>query len=299
MDKNTLKTSHISFDKRALTMLPPRRQRSNKGDYGRVLCVCGCSGMSGAAYLAAKAAYRTGAGLAEVFTPEQNRIVLQTSLPEAIVMSYTDEYKKSDILPSLERADSIVIGCGIGVTPLSLVILSDLLHSVNPTLKPLVIDADAINLLSRNRSLLKYVSGAILTPHFMEASRLLEKPIETLLKNPEAAAYEIASKYGVICVMKDHETVISDGRANMYVNRSGNSGMATGGSGDVLSGILGGLLAQNAKSENRLTAIETTALGVYVHGLAGDAAAVKLGEYSLMASDIIEALPLVLRNTNQ
>ena len=173
-------------------------------------------------------------------------------------------------------------------------ILSDILHALEGKEVPLVIDADAINLLARNRSLLKYVKGAVLTPHFMEASRLLDRPIGELLPHTASVAHEIAERYGAICVMKDHETAVSDGGDRIYINKSGNSGMATGGSGDVLAGILGGLLSQNSKATPSLSPLEAVALGVYIHGLAGDAAAIKLGEYSLMASDIIDALPSVL-----
>lgn len=275
-------------------MMPVRPARSNKGDFGRVLCVCGSRGMSGAAYLSAKAAYRTGAGLVEIFTHECNRVALQTSLPEAIVTTYTDEYDKSTLICSLERADAVVVGCGLGITPLSRTILSDILHALEGKDIPLVIDADAINLLSRSRSLLKYLRGAVLTPHFMEASRLLDRPIGELLPHTASVAHEIAERYGAICVMKDHESAVSDGGERVYINKSGNSGMATGGSGDVLAGILGGLLSQNSKAALSLSALEAVALGVYIHGLAGDAAAIKLGEYSLMATDIIDALPSVL-----
>ena len=286
--------SRFSYERNALSMMPVRPARSNKGDFGRVLCVCGSRGMSGAAYLSAKAAYRTGAGLVEIFTHECNRVTLQTSLPEAIVTTYTDEYDKSTLICSLERADAVVVGCGLGITPLSRTILSDILHALEGKDIPLVIDADAINLLSRSRSLLKYLRGAVLTPHFMEASRLLDRPIGELLPHTASVAHEIAERYGAICVMKDHESAVSDGGERVYINKSGNSGMATGGSGDVLAGILGGLLSQNSKATLSLSKLEAVALGVYIHGLAGDAAAIKLGEYSLMTTDIIDALPSVL-----
>ena len=286
--------SCFSYERNALSMMPVRPARSNKGDFGRVLCVCGSRGMSGAAYLSAKAAYRTGAGLVEIFTHECNRVALQTSLPEAIVTTYTDEYDKSTLLCSLERADAVVVGCGLGITPLSRTILSNILHALEGKDIPLVIDADAINLLARSRSLLKYVRGAVLTPHFMEASRLLDRPIGELLPHTASVAHEIAERYGAVCVMKDHESAVSDGGERVYINKSGNSGMATGGSGDVLAGILGGLLSQNSKAALSLSKLEAVALGVYIHGLAGDAAAIKLGEYSLMATDIIDALPSVL-----
>lgn len=291
--------SLFSYGKSDLYMIPSRPARSNKGDFGRILCVCGSHGMSGAAYLSAKAAYRTGAGLVEIFTHECNRVALQISLPEAIVTTYTDEYDKNSLLCSLERADAVVVGCGLGLTLLSRTILSDLLHALEGKDIPLVIDADAINLLARSRSLLKYVRGATLTPHFMEASRLLERPIDELLPSTAKVAHEIATRYGAVCVMKDHESAVSDGGERVYINKSGNSGMATGGSGDVLAGILGGLLSQNSKASPSLSPLEAVALGVYIHGLAGDAASKRFGEYSLMASDIIDALPTVLNNINQ
>ena len=274
--------------------MPPRKVRSNKGDFGRVLCICGSYGMAGAAYLSAKAAYRAGAGLVEIFTHEANRVVLQTSVPEAIVTTYCDEYDRALLCSALERADAVVIGCGLGVSVQSRAILSDLLHEIDTEKTPLVIDADAINLLSRNRSLTKYIKGAVLTPHFMEASRLLDSPIEELLPRTAETAKEIAERYGAICVMKDHESAVSDGSSRVYINKSGNCGMATGGSGDVLAGILAALLVQNSKAQVKLSLLDATALGVYIHGLAGDTAALRLGEYSLMASDIIDSLPTVL-----
>ena len=284
----------FSFDKNALNMLPRRAPRSNKGDYGRLLCICGSEGMAGAAYLCAKAAYRSGAGLVEIFTHRCNVVPLQASLPEAIITPYDDGYTQPTLIASLERADAIVIGCGLGVTPLSRKILSDLLRSEARLQKPLLIDADAINLLARNRSLLKYVKGAILTPHFMEASRLLDTPINELMADTCAAAHSIASRFGAICVMKDHESAVSDGSARVYTNKSGNAGMATAGSGDVLAGIIGGLLAQTVRAIPSVDSFGAATLGVYIHGLAGDGAALRYGEYSLMASDIIDAIPAVL-----
>lgn len=289
----------FSFDKSALNMLPKRAPRSNKGDYGRLLCICGSEGMSGAAYLSARAAYRSGAGLVEILTHRCNRTVLQASLPEAIVTLYDDQYSREPLLRSLERADAVVIGCGLGVTPLSRKMLSELLHAIDIKKTPLVIDADAINLLAKNRSLLKYISGAVITPHFMEASRLLDRPIDELLNNTDRVSHEIAAQYEVVCVMKDHETAVSDGSDRIYINKSGNAGMATAGSGDVLAGIIGGLLAQKARSAINTGLLDTAALGVYIHGLAGDAAAIRYGEYSLMASDITEAIPSVLNTRRE
>ena len=287
-----------SFDRSALSLMPPRAARSSKRDFGRLLCVCGSYGMAGAAVLCAKAAYRTGAGLVEVFTHESNRIILQTTLPEAIVSTYSDELDENALLCSIEKADAVVIGCGLGITPASRKLLSTLLRATNTKNTPLVLDADALNLISRNPSLSKYMKGAIITPHFAEAARLLGCEIEELMLSPEKAASELASRFGAIAVMKDHETIVSDGGERAYRNNGGNSGMATGGSGDVLAGVIGGILAESARSSLSLSRLDAASLGVYIHSLAGDIAAERLGEYSLMASDIIDALPLVLRGVN-
>ena len=283
--------THFSFDSFPRDILPARRERSCKGDFGRVLCICGSVGMSGAAYLCAKSAYRTGAGLVEIFTPEENRIILQSSLPEAIITAYNEQNAIELLLTSIERADCIVAGCGLSVTPLSRKVLSTLLHNVDTLKTPLILDADALNLISRNPSFLKYIKGAIITPHALEFSRLTNNSVEDILDRPDALAHEYAKEHSLICVLKDHNTVVSDGSERLYINNTGNSGMATAGSGDVLSGIIAGLAAQG-----RSASLDIAALGVYIHGLCGDIAARSLSEYSLIASDLIDSLPLVFNN---
>ena len=286
MDIFSFKTNY-----EALSLLPPRPDRSNKGDFGRVLLVCGSRGMAGAAYLSAKAAYRVGAGLCEIYTHESNRIILQTLLPEAIVTTYDESYTPDSLLSSIERADCAVIGCGLGITPISRAILSDALHAIKEKSLPLVLDADALNLISRNPSLLKYAKGSVITPHAKEMERLCGLSLSDILASPESIATAYAGKHSLVCVLKDHRTIVSDGKQT-YRNTTGNSGMATGGSGDVLAGIIGGLLAQS--SNGKASELQLAAVGVYLHGLAGDTAAKELGKYSLMASDIINALPKIL-----
>jgi len=294
MDQKALLFTKKNIDHQfAAANLPARPERSCKGDFGRVLCVCGSSGMAGAAFLCAKAAYRTGAGLVEIFTHECNRAILQTLIPEAIVSVYTDDYTQNDLLPSLEKADCIIMGCGLGITPLSRKILSDTLHNAYAGEKKLVLDADALNLLARNPSLLKYARGAVITPHAKEMERLCGRSVKDILDSTADTAHEFAKKHSLICILKDHETIISDGSNIIYQNTTGNSGMATGGSGDVLAGIVGALLAQHRNSS--AMTVDTAALAVYIHGLCGDIASEKLSEYSLMASDVIAAIPLALK----
>ena len=283
--------TQFSFDKFPKELMPKRKERSSKGDYGRVLCICGSIGMSGAAYLCAKACYRTGAGIVEIFTPEENRIILQSSLPEAIVTAYTEENATELLLTSIQKATCIVAGCGLSVTPFSRKLLSTLLHNIDTTEKPLILDADALNLISKNPSFLKHIKGTVITPHPLEFSRLSNNSVEDILSSPDTLAHQYTRKYSLICVLKDHNTVVTDGFDRLYVNNTGNNGMSTAGSGDVLAGIIAGLVAQSQKST-----IEIAALGVYIHGLCGDIAARRLSEYSLMASDIIDALPIVLNN---
>lgn len=281
----------FSFDKFPKHLLPERKERSCKGDFGRVLCICGSYGMAGAAFLCAKAAYRSGAGLVEIFTHEDNRAILQTALPEAIVSAY-NEANFSDILElSIKKADCIVAGCGLSVTPLSRNILSYLLHNTDPKEKPLILDADALNLISKNPSFLKYIKSAIITPHALEFSRLSGYSVEDILRSPAALAFEYAKKNSLICLLKDHNTIVSDGSYRLYLNNTGNNGMSTAGSGDVLAGIIAGLIAQDKSSS-----LDITALGVYIHGLCGDIAARNMSQYSLMASDIIDALPIVFNS---
>ena len=240
---NTFST--FSYTKNELALMPARPQRSNKGTFGRVLCICGSYGMAGAAYLSAKAALRTGAGLVEIFTPECNRTILQTLLPEAIITAYDTENISDEIIDAaLSRATAVVCGCGIGISAASRKVLARVLRNCE---KPMVLDADALNLLSRNPSLLKYAKGKIITPHPAEMSRLSGKDVSEITQNIHTECFEFARNYSLTCVLKDHGTAVSDGSMRVYVNASGNSGMATAGSGDVLSGIIGGILSQNPK----------------------------------------------------
>ena len=280
-----------SYTKQNLKFMPPRRADSNKGTYGRVLCVCGSVGMAGAAAFAAKSALRAGAGLAEVLTVRENLQVIQTLVPEAIVSVYDSSSPEEDIIyAAIERADAIVIGCGLGVSRTSRAVLSRVLKAKRPAT---VIDADALNLISRSPSLWKYAKGAVITPHLAEMSRLIGCDVPDIKADVCGVCRKVAREREVICVLKDHRTAVSDGSERIYLNTSGNSALSTGGSGDVLAGILGGIFAQAQNSDRSV--IELTCLGVYIHGLCGETAAFKLSEYSVIASDIIDAIPQVLR----
>ena len=283
--------SFFSYSPSALKKMPIRPENSNKGTFGRVLVVGGSPCMSGAAYFSAKAAYRTGAGLVQILTHEDNRIILQTQLPEAILSTYSEgSFNDDAISEAIEKADVVVVGVGLGQGPLSKRILS-LVLTVSDA--PIIADADALNMIAKDLTLLNNVSAPIIiTPHMAEMARLCHTDISEIMANQVGFATSFAEKNSLICVLKDHETVVCDGNVNspIYINKSGNSGMSTGGSGDVLTGIIAALIAQG------MPLFDATALGVYIHGLAGDAAADELGEYSVMASDIIEHISTVIKN---
>ena len=277
----------LTYTRYLMNLLPARSQESNKGTFGRVVVVGGSKGMSGAGYLAAKAAYRTGCGLAVIVCPEANRVIYQTQLPEAVLRVYPDEGAKWDaFLDSLAGASSVVLGPGLGQSENALHLLK---WTLEATSAPIVLDADGLNLLAAHPELWSKVPfGTVITPHPAEMARLLSCPVEAVTADIPGTALSFAAEHGVVCVLKSHRTAVTDGD-RLMVNNSGNSGMATGGSGDVLAGIIGSLIAQG------LEPYQAACLGVYLHGLAGDDAAARLGEHALMASDIIDSLPAVLK----
>lgn len=294
-------STFFSYRPSDLSRIPPRSQDSHKGTFGRVLVVGGSVCMSGATYFAAKAAYRTGAGLVEILTHRENRVILQTQLPEALLSTFGDDLEKDKegILEAVSRADVIVIGVGLGQSEVAKKLLSMVLSSADV---PLVIDADALNLLARYHELWELISApAIVTPHPLEMARLCRLDVATVERDRLSATVNFSEKYALICVLKGHQTIVSDGseacglgdKHTVYLNRSGNSGMATGGSGDVLSGIIGSLIAQ------KMPPFEAATLGVYIHGLAGDSAAEMLGEYSVMASDIVEHISQIIKDCHE
>lgn len=280
----------ITYQEQDLKKLPKRQGNSHKGTYGKVLVIAGSPEICGAAYLASAAAYRIGAGLVKVYTPQENRTAMQTLLPEALLETYD---RNRPILKQLQQcmegADVIVIGPGLGTDRMAEKILR---YVIGKSSVPLVIDADGINLLAENENkglLLDAQVPVILTPHIQEMARLTGAKKENIKKNPFETAELFAEQYGVTLVLKDARTIVAKADELSYLNLSGNSGMATGGSGDVLAGMLGGLIAQG------LDELEAARLGVYVHGRAGDAAAAKKGAYSMTATDLFEGIAEVTR----
>lgn len=272
---------NVTLEKSDLSLLPERKAHSNKGTYGKLLIIAGSDDMAGAAILAAKAAYRAGVGMVKIYTKECNKQILLNSIPEVLVSTYNN-FNEETLISEIKWADAVVIGPGLGQSTVASKIVKSTLANVNV---PMVIDADALNIISKNVDiLLRPHLDIIVTPHLGEMCRLTDYPITYIQSNILDVASDFSSRYDVVTVLKDFRTITSVPYGNNYINLSGNNGMATAGSGDVLAGIIGSLLAQGATSEI------AASLGVFLHGLAGDISGKKVGNYSLMASDIIEGL---------
>lgn len=274
------------------TYLPVRNPRTNKGSYGKVLVIAGSVNMAGAALFSARSAYRMGCGLVRVLTPEENRVIIQTALPEAVLTTYSSKkFDKEQVLSAINWADVIVCGPGIGTDDNMSTLVKFVLKN---TSVPLILDADALNLIAKDTELLRNPhTELILTPHLGEMARLANTTIPFLQDSLLEAAESFAREYQVICILKDARTVTAVPYQMTYVNLSGNNGMATGGSGDVLTGVIAGLIAQGVAPK------VAAPFGVYIHGLAGDFAAERLGRYSLMAQDMIDSISEVLKNVEK
>jgi NAD(P)H-hydrate epimerase len=279
-------------------LIPERQQYSHKGDYGHVLIIAGSRGKTGAAFMCAKACLRVGAGLVTIGVPESLLNVFQSRVTEEMTLRLPDKGDGTlsskaleKILEFLsEKADVLAIGPGISVTGDTKKLVKELLLK---SAVPAVIDADAINSLEGNKQILKKAkSPLILTPHAGEMAKLLRQSsvkdaelIAKIEKDRINTAVSYAKETGTYLVLKGVPTVIAVPEGRVFINPTGNSGMASAGTGDVLTGILSGLLGQG------LSPLEASILGVYMHGLAGDIAAKSKGEHSLIASDIVDAIP--------
>lgn len=286
-------------------LLRPRPQEANKGDFGKALAVCGSYGMAGAAGMAAEAALRTGAGLVQLAVPKSIYPILASSIKEAVFYPLEEtadgtlSYAAAGRLKTLaEAATALLLGCGWGKSPDLAWLLEDLLLSCR---RPMVLDADALNLLSERREaginagsrridILKQAKAPlILTPHPGEMARLTGLTVAEIQRNRVECARKFAAEYGVTLVLKGAGTVVADPAGRVKVNLTGNPGMATGGSGDMLAGMILSLLAQG------LPAGQAAEAGVYLHGLCGDRTAAKLSQRGMLPTDMIKELPLLFQ----
>ncbi len=279
-------------DDNELNNFPKRERQSHKGTFGTALIVAGSKAFGGAPILCAEAAFATGVGMVKVFTHADNRTALLARLPEVIPICYTDDNLTEMLgvlIEEIKKADSVTVGPGLSTDDNARRITETVFINCK---ERLVADADALNIISENKESFNInTSGMkIFTPHIKEAARLLGKSAQEIAKNKSEALNELVTGYGVTAVLKDAFTFIGDG-CELIINTAGNSGMATAGSGDVLCGILAGLAARGLEGINLAT------LGVYLHARAGDFAAERFGENSMKASDIVKALPDVIKCT--
>lgn len=292
----------FTYDEPISELMPERPAFGHKGTFGKVLLIAGSPGMSGACELSGRACFYCGTGMVKILTHEKNAAILQSNIPEAILETYDALDGLSEKLAAaMDWADCIVMGPGIGKSK----IVTQMLHMVMKQSKlPLVLDADGINLISEHEFLQEALRAQksreiVLTPHIGEYMRLrsafrFTESQEQILKEQRALAKHLSC----VLVCKDARTLVHDGsnkrkhklknRDISYINITGNDGMATAGSGDVLAGMMGAFLAQG------MNAFEGACLAVYLHGLAGDKAAALKSRYSMMAGDILDAIPRVL-----
>ena len=263
-----------------VSLLKPRDAFAHKGTMGHALLVAGSYGMAGAAILAARACLRSGAGKLTVHTPRRNVPILQTSVPEAVLHTDREETFFSEALPT-EGFQAVAVGPGLGTAEATAVAM---LAQLRRAQCPAVADADALNILAARRTWMQQLpKGIILTPHPKELERLEGQCTDSYERLTKAR--QLAERLQGYVILKGHHTAVCLPDGHVTFNTTGNAGMATAGSGDVLTGIILGLLARGYQQR------EACILGVYLHGLAGDLAAQDLGEESLMASDIIQYLP--------
>ncbi len=275
-------------------IIPVRRYEGHKGTYGRVLVVGGSEGLSGAAVMASNAALKAGAGLVTLAVPEGLHALMEVKLTEVMTRPLPQTREVSidvEALPLVQEllnaADVLALGPGMSTNESSVEFVRQLLPALE---KPAVIDADGLNALSGAVDLLKECPAQlILTPHPGEMARLLGIKTEEVQNNRIEVVLEASKNWGTVLVLKGYRTLVASPDGMLYVNPTGNPGMASGGTGDVLTGIIAGLLAQG------LTPLEAAVSGVYFHGLAGDLAAGEIGMMSLVAGDVLEFLPQATR----
>ena len=273
------KTSYgLITDEDIASLIKTRERFAHKGDFGHALLIAGSAGKMGAAVLAAKGCLRSGAGLLTVHIPSRGEVILQTALPEAMVELDRNADCVTE-LPDASKYDAIGIGPGIGKADETRELLKKLLETV-PAI-PLVVDADALNLIADNNELLHHLpEGTILTPHVGEFDRLTGSSDNSYERIQKARS--IAAEQKICIILKGSYTAVCTPTGRIFFNTTGNPGMATAGSGDVLTGLILGLLSQGYRPE------EASVIGVYVHGVAGDLAAANLSEESMIAGDIIQ-----------
>ncbi|MFZ3089623.1 MAG: NAD(P)H-hydrate dehydratase [Nitrospirota bacterium] len=294
IEKSLIKTRLITKD-HVKKILPARRPDAHKGDFGHVFIIAGSPGLTGAAIMAGLSALRIGAGLVTLGIPEGLNNILETRLTEIMTLPLpqTEEgtiavSARTKIFNFLKKADAVAIGPGLSQNRETAQLVRELMREVKI---PIVIDADGINALAGHADILKKARGqVIITPHPGEMARMVNSSAAEINRDRAAIARRFSEQYNVITVLKGAGTIIAEPSGDIYINSTGNPGMASGGTGDVLTGMIAGLIAQRSPSPDAAIA------GVFLHGLAGDLAAKDRGEAGLIAGDVIEKIPEAIKS---
>ena len=284
----------VKIEQEFRSLLKKRPRDSHKGDFGHVFILAGSRGLTGAAALCSTAALRSGAGLVTLGIPASLNSIMSRKLTEVMTISLAETKEgalslkaEEGILKKIKTSDVVVLGPGLSRHPKTKKMINRLILKIE---KPMVLDADALNAISENAEGLKKIkSGFAVTPHQGEMSRLINRSREYVKNNRLIVAKKFSRDYNAVVVLKGAGTVVTNPAGKYYVNTTGNPGMATAGSGDVLAGIIAGFLAQG------LGIFNAAKLGVYIHGLAGDIAARDRGEIGLIAGDILENIPYAIK----
>jgi len=288
----------MNIVKELRTEFQPRLPHTHKGDYGRIFILAGSFGMSGACYLTSMAALRSGVGLVTVGVPKSLVLPLSRKMTEAMMKGLPETKEGTlswaahqQIKLFLKTQDVLAAGPGLSQNSETQAVIRKV---ISDSTRPMVIDADGLNALKGKINLLqKLKAPAILTPHPGEFVRIFGGSLPKSELERKKRALETAKKFKIVLVLKGHQTVVTSPKGEVYMNQTGNPGMATGGSGDVLTGIVAAMLGQ------KIEPFKAACFGVYVHGLAGDLAARGKGETSMIASDIIHCLPQVFKRLSQ
>lgn len=281
-------------EKEAKELMPKRIKRSNKGTYGKLFVLAGSRGMTGAAYLCSKSAYRTGCGLVYSCIVKSAVNVIQNILPEAVCIPLEEKdgfvcnESIKNLLSQIKNGSALIVGPGLGNNEEVYDVVKNVI--VNSEM-PMVIDADGLNVLSRNVDILNNIKSIpVITPHPKEMERLIGIPVNEILENTVDVALDFAKKYNCVVLLKDSRTIIANPNGEFYINTRGNSSLAKGGSGDVLTGIIGSLLVQGLKP------FESAVLGAYIHGVTGEKAKQIFTPYGALAGDFCDIIPKALQS---
>lgn len=262
--------------------LPMREQFSNKSTFGKVLNIAGSEYYTGAAYLSSISALKMGCGYVALSSSPKVLNVLSLRTSDVVFVPIEDVKKRIDDF------DVISIGCGLSMDAGVTILFKSLLDKLSTVEKPVIIDADGLNILAKMKDDVNLPENLIITPHPKEASRLLKIEVDEILDKPMQYASELSQKYKSTTVLKGHSTVVCSPDLEIYINNTGNSALAKAGTGDVLTGMISGLCAQG------MTCFEAAKLGVYLHGRTGEIASGMLSEYSVLASDLLNYIPIAI-----